>query len=57
VTAINGFRKYDIVRLDRDIFSEADFLAAEVTYQREQTEKFLQEEQIQQTIRSFYASP
>jgi hypothetical protein len=40
VTAINGFRKYGIVQFDRDIFSETDFPAAEVT---DQCEKFPQE--------------
>jgi hypothetical protein len=44
VTAINGFRKYGIVQFDRDIFSETDFPAAEVTDQCEQTEKFPQEQ-------------
>jgi hypothetical protein len=44
VTAINGFRKYEIVVFNGNIFSEGDFLATEVTDQCQQTEKFTQKE-------------
>jgi len=39
----NGFRKCDIVPFDRKIFSEAYFLASEVTDQGNHTKKFPQQ--------------
>jgi hypothetical protein len=43
IMAINGSHNCSTVPFDRNIFSEADFLAAEVTNEFDHTQKFPQE--------------